>query len=86
VKFEKIKNNYFNDLGFLGTYLVDEVNRMMTFSERVAERNLEAGITKGERNVILKMYQKGMTIKEIQNICDNFNERQIQEIISGEEI
>jgi len=70
VESEEIRNNRFNDLGFSGTNLVEEVNRMMTFSERVAERNLEKGRVE-MLNAILeikKLYKEGVSIEELSKI------------------
>ena len=89
---QKTMNLRLETLGFSGTSVMEEVNNMMSFSERTLARGMERGMERGLRegakrasyNMILKMYRKGMEVEEIAEICDELDENQIREIIAGE--
>ena len=59
---------------------------MMSFSERTMERGIKEGTKRTSYKFILKMHKKGMPIEDIAEICDEFSEEQIKEIISNETI
>lgn len=92
---ERVINERLEKLGFSGTSIMEEVNHMMSFSERTMERGIERGIKRGiekgrqegvkkaSYKFIINMHKKGMTIKDIAEICEDFDEDQIKEIISN---
>lgn len=77
---QKTMNSRLETLGFSGTSVMEEANNMMSFSERTLER----GIRQTSYKFILKLHRKGMSIEDIAEICGEFDEEQIREIIAGE--
>ena len=77
---QKTMNSRLETLGFSGTSVMEEANNMMSFSERTLER----GIRQTSYKFILKLHRKGMSIEDIAEICGEFDEEQIRDIIAGE--
>lgn len=53
-------NSRLETLGFAGTSIVKEVNKMVSFSERIMERAMEKGIEKGMEKGMEKGLEKGL--------------------------
>lgn len=89
---QKMINSKLETLGFSGTSVMEEVNDMMSFSERTLERGMERGMERGIQEgvrqasykFILKLHRKGMSVEDITEICDEFDEEQIRKIIAEE--
>lgn len=81
---QKTMNSRLETLGFSGTSVMEEVNNMISFSERTLARGMEKGARQTSYKFILKLHRKGMSIEGIAEVCDEFDEEQIRDIIAGE--
>ncbi|WP_373262102.1 helix-turn-helix domain-containing protein [Hungatella hathewayi] len=62
------------ELGYAGTSLEKEVKDMISFSERTKQigynKGMQQGMQQATYDMIIKMYKKGMSVKQIADITD----------------